>query len=204
VLPRGGRSSSGAWLERIEDPVELGVHGLLVRLVEHGLQECLHPRPRALRRCRHQVRGVVRSASLPACAGQHRAGRGHQPGVRIGGDELHPGQAPRDEIAEERQPARAVLRRAGLDAEDLPVTLRVHPGRQQHGDLDHPAALPNLHRQRVRRDERVRARIEGPVRNCSTCSSKSLAISDTCDLDSPVIPRDCTRSSIRLVETPRR
>ncbi|AKT50952.1 hypothetical protein ADJ73_05830 [Arsenicicoccus sp. oral taxon 190] len=42
------------------------------------------------------------------------------------------------------------------------------------------------------------------VRNCSTCSSSSLAITDTCDLDRPVMPRACTSLSIRRVETPSR
>ena len=31
----------------------------------------------------------------------------------------------------------------------------------------------------------------GRVRNASTCASRSLAISETCDFDSPVIPSDC-------------
>ena len=42
------------------------------------------------------------------------------------------------------------------------------------------------------------------VRNCSTCSSSSLAITETCDFDRPVIPRVWTSLSIRRVETPSR
>ena len=42
------------------------------------------------------------------------------------------------------------------------------------------------------------------VRNCSTWVSRSLAISETCDLLSPVIPSDWTSLSIRRVETPSR
>ena len=42
----------------------------------------------------------------------------------------------------------------------------------------------------------------GRVRNAATCSSRSLAISLTWDLDSPVIPRVRTSLSVRRVETP--
>lgn len=102
----------------------------------------------------------MRSASLPPRPGQGRAGRGDQPRVSVAGDELDPGEAAGDEVAEEGQPAGAVLGGADLQAGDLPVTLRVHAGRHQHGDLDHPAALTDLHRQGVRGDERVRAGIQ--------------------------------------------
>ncbi len=44
----------------------------------------------------------------------------------------------------------------------------------------------------------------GRVRNAATCSSRSRAISDTCDLDSPVIPNVRTSLSIRRVLTPSR
>ena len=42
------------------------------------------------------------------------------------------------------------------------------------------------------------------VRNCSTCSSSSLAITETWDFDRPVIPRVCTSLSMRRVLTPSR
>jgi hypothetical protein len=32
-------------LERVQDAIELGVHGVGVRLIEHGPQQGLHPRP---------------------------------------------------------------------------------------------------------------------------------------------------------------
>lgn len=44
----------------------------------------------------------------------------------------------------------------------------------------------------------------GYVKNCSTCSSSSLAITETWDLDRPVMPRVCTSLSIRRVLTPSR
>ena len=100
------------------------------------------------------------AASLPRSA-EGRAGRSDQPGVRVGSDQLHPGKAAGDEVAEEREPAGAVLGGVDLQAEDLPVPLRVHPGRDQHGDLDHAPALADLHGERVGGDERVRARVQG-------------------------------------------
>ncbi len=42
------------------------------------------------------------------------------------------------------------------------------------------------------------------VRNSCTCSSSSAAITETWDLDRPVMPKDWTSLSIRRVETPSR
>src|SRR3712207_7498117 len=58
----------------------------------------------------HQVRRVVRPASLPGGAGQRRADGLDQAAVRIGGDQLDPGQAARGQIAQERQPDRKSTR----------------------------------------------------------------------------------------------
>jgi hypothetical protein len=44
----------------------------------------------------------------------------------------------------------------------------------------------------------------GRVRNAATCASRSLAISETWDLDSPVMPSARTSLSIRGVDTPSR
>ncbi|COX41494.1 Uncharacterised protein [Mycobacterium tuberculosis] len=44
----------------------------------------------------------------------------------------------------------------------------------------------------------------GRVRNASTASSSSLAMIDTCDLESFVTPSVSTRRSIRRVDTPSR
>jgi hypothetical protein len=82
--------------------------------------------------------------------------------VRVGGDQPHPGQAACGQVAEERQPAGAVLSGGDLDTEDLPVPVGVHPGGDQGVHVDHPAALTNLKHQGVRGDERVRALVERP------------------------------------------
>jgi len=78
----------------------------------------------------------------------------------------------------------------------------VDAGRDQHVGVDHPASLADLHRQRVRGQECVRAWSRGRVRKSSTCASSSLAITETCDFDSLVLPRVSTSFSIRRVETP--
>lgn len=44
----------------------------------------------------------------------------------------------------------------------------------------------------------------GRVRNAATCSSRSAAIRETCDLLSEVMPRLATSLSIRRVDTPSR
>jgi hypothetical protein len=44
----------------------------------------------------------------------------------------------------------------------------------------------------------------GRVRKSSTWASRSLAITETCDFDRPVMPNDCTSLSIRRVLTPSR
>lgn len=61
---------------------------------------------------------------------------------------------------EERQPARTVLGGVDLQAQDLPIPLGVDTGSDQGRDLDHPAALADLHRQRVGGDERVRPGVQ--------------------------------------------
>ena len=90
----------------VDDPVELGVHRLGVGLVVDRVQQRLDPAPRALRGHRHQVRGVVGAAALPGGAGQGRGDRGDQAGVGVGGDQLDPGQAAGDQVAEERPASR--------------------------------------------------------------------------------------------------
>ncbi len=79
------------------------------------------------------------------------------PGVRVGGDQLHPAQASGDEVAQERQPAGAVLAAGDLHAQHLPVAVGVHAGghRRVHGH--DPSALPDFEHERVGGDERERA-----------------------------------------------
>jgi hypothetical protein len=102
----------------------------------------------------------VGAAALPRRAGQGRAERGDQAGVRVGGDQLHPAQAAGDQAAEERQPAGAVLAGGDVQAEDLAVPVGVDPGRQQGVHRHHPAALTHLQHQSVGGDERVRAGVQ--------------------------------------------
>ena len=130
---------------------------------------------------------------------------GDEPGVGIGGDQLDPGQAAGVQAAEQGQPAGLGLGRADVDAEDLAVPVSVDAGRDQDVGVDHPAALADLHRQRVRGQERVRARRPGAGSGSPRRGRRArVAITETCDFDSRVMPRVSTSFSIRRVETPSR
>lgn len=92
----------------IDNPVELGVHSVGVGLVVDRVQQGFDPAPRRLRGRGHEVGGVVGAAALPGGTGDRGADRGHEPGVRVRGDQLDPSQAAGGQVAEERQPAGAV------------------------------------------------------------------------------------------------
>lgn len=116
----------------------------------------------------------------------------------------NPGQASGAQIAEERQPAGAVLGRGHLQAADLPVAVAVDAGRNQGVDSDHATALADLQHQGVGCDEGVGPVSNGRVRNASTCASRSRAIAETCDFEGLVMPSDSTGFSICHVDTPSR
>jgi len=69
--------------QRVEDPVELGVHRPGIGLVVNGVQECFHLRPGTLRDGAHQVCRVVGAAALPGRSGQGCRGRSDQAGVGV-------------------------------------------------------------------------------------------------------------------------
>jgi hypothetical protein len=133
-----------------------------VGLVEDGPDQGRHPGLAGLAYLRQKITKVVRSASLPARAGQGRGDRGDQPGVRVGGDQHHPGQAAGHQAAEERQPPRAVLGGGDLEAGDLPVPVGVDPGGDQPVHQHGAAALADPQGQRVGLDEPVRPGIQRP------------------------------------------
>jgi hypothetical protein len=60
------------------------------------------------------IGGVVGAAPLPGCAGQGRVDRGHEAGVGVAGDQLDAGQSAGGQVAEEPEPAGAVLGGADL------------------------------------------------------------------------------------------
>jgi hypothetical protein len=81
-----------------------------------------------------------------------RAGRRDgfvQPGVGVGSDQHYPLSAAGDQVREGGVPRRPGLGRGALDAEHFPVALGVHPGRDQHNSVHHPACFAHLHRQRA-------------------------------------------------------
>ncbi len=56
-----------------------------------------------------------------------------QPGVRIGDDQAHAAQAPLLEATQERSPEHFVLAVADVDAQDLPIPVGGHTGRNDDG-----------------------------------------------------------------------
>jgi hypothetical protein len=102
----------------------------------------------------------VGPASLPGRAGQGGAEGLDQPAVGVAGDELDAGQSACGQLAEEGEPAGAVLGAGDLQAEDLAVSVGVDPGGDQGVHVDHAAALPDLEHQGVGGDEGVRAGVQ--------------------------------------------
>ena len=70
------------------------------------------------------------AASLPSGAGEGGADRRDQAAVRVAGDQGDPRQAAGGQVAEEPQPAGAVLGGGHVQAEDLPIAVGVDPGSQ--------------------------------------------------------------------------
>src|SRR5690606_19290301 len=77
----------------VQQSVELGTHGGGVGLVVDRVQHGLDGGPHALGADAHEVRGVVGTAALPHRSGQVRGDGLDQAGVRVTGDQAHPGQA---------------------------------------------------------------------------------------------------------------
>ena len=145
-------------LQGVQDPAELGVHRSGVGLVIDRVQQGPHPAPRRFRGHAHQVGGVMGAAPLPRGTGQRRADRLGQPAVGVGGDQGDTGQAAGGQIPEERQPPGAVLGAGDVQAQDLPVPLRVHPGRQQGVHIHDPPSPPGPSAPGRPRRRRYRAR----------------------------------------------
>ena len=123
----------------------------------------------------------------------------------IRGDELDATQAAGVQTTEQGQPAGLGLGRADVHAEDLAVPISVDAGRDQDVGVDDPTALADLHRQRVRGHERVRALVEWPGAEVLDVRVELLGHHRlTCDFDNLVMPKVSTSFSIRRVETPSR
>ena len=102
------------------------------------------------------------AAALPLRRPEHRPGRFDQPGMGIGGDQLHPRQAAGSQITEEPEPPLPGLRGAQLQAEDLAVAVVVDAGGDHGGDLDDPAVFTHFEHERVGGDKPIRPSIERP------------------------------------------
>ena len=77
----------------------------------------------------------------------------------ITGDQTDAGQAAGDQIGEERVPGAAGLGGGDLQTQHFAATIAVDASGHEHDGVDHPAALSDLHRQRVSCDERERPRL---------------------------------------------
>ena len=83
-------------------------------------------------RCGEQVAHRVDTAALPCGTLEAAADRFDQPGVRVGDDETHTGQAAVGQRCEELAPERLVLGVADIEAEDLTMPVSTQSG----GDHD--------------------------------------------------------------------
>ena len=123
----GGRGELG--LQLVDDPVELRVHLGGIGLGEDRAHEGRDDRLGGLRDPGEQVAHGMRATPLPGGAVEDRGDGVLQPLVGVGDDERDPGQPACDETAQERRPAGPVLGAEDVDAEDLPVAIGVHAGR---------------------------------------------------------------------------
>lgn len=176
--------------------------GLSVGLVIDGMPQGFDLRPRGLQCDGHQVSRVVGSASLTRSAVKALADCHVKPGLRIGGDKFDAGQAAGDEVTEEPPPAPSSLvascspRVPRYPSALTPVATRAYtPTTRLPSRTFGTTAVPALN-------------VNGPasssrrVWNGSTYSSGFLSISETRDLMSVVVPRDCTSLSIRTAKAP--
>jgi hypothetical protein len=98
------------------------------------------------------------AAPLPRRADERGSDRVDETRMRVGDHQSHAGEATSDETTQEREPSCAVFGGDHIDTEDLAVPIRVHAGRDHRRDVDDPATLTDLLRQRVHPHVRV-----GPV-----------------------------------------
>jgi hypothetical protein len=163
-----------------------------------------NPHPQ-LRRAPYADIGIRGSAVWPGSSGQVRDDRLDQAAIGVGGDELNPGEAAGERVSKEANRGRTGLRGRDPQALDFAVSVGVENGGKQHDRVVDPAT-PRIFivGAPVAKNVNGLASPRGRWRNWLTCSSKSVAIRDTCDLDSERLPRVLTSLSIRRVETPAR
>ena len=140
-----------------------------------------------------------------AAPGQRRGDRVDEAGVRVRADQLHAGEAARDQAAHEREPGGAVLGGDDVEAERLAEAVPVDADRVHDADVDRAAALAALDHQRVERHVRVGRAVERP--GAEVLDDPRRGSSPACEtwlFDIRSTPSCCTSFSTRRVETPAR
>jgi hypothetical protein len=123
--------------------------------------------------------------------------------VSIRDDQLHPGQAATTQISQERSPKSFILAVTNIDAQNFTGTVSGHADGDHHHPRHHPTIDSGLDIGRVTEDVRKRGVTKGRQRKAATCSSRSLQIRETLDLDTPdSIPNARTTSSTLRVQVP--
>ena len=102
-------------------------------------------------------------AALPGRAVEHAGDGVDQAPVGVGDHQLDPSKATGDQAAQEPGPAGAVLGRAQLQPQDLPMPVGVDPGGDQRRGVDHPTLHPDLDDQRVQPHQHIGVGVQGPV-----------------------------------------
>ena len=159
---RSAAASGKRVCELGDDPGVLVVHGGGVGLGEDRAHHRRDEALRALGDARQEVAHEVAAAALPSGARERGGDRVDQAGVRVGADQLHAGEAARDQAAHEREPSGPVLGGDHIEPERLAEAVPVDPDRVDDADVDRAAALTALHHQRVERHVRIRRAVERP------------------------------------------
>jgi hypothetical protein len=134
---------------------------------------------------------------------QHRRDRLGEAGMRVGDDQLDPGQATGDQVAQKRRPRGTILAGEHVHSEDLPVALGVDASGDHAGDADDPAGLAALDRQRVQPHRGIRASVQRPVAERRHLAIQALGQRGHLRLRQRGDAKVWTRPSTRRVDTPR-
>src|SRR5439155_21694064 len=104
----------------------------------------------------------VGAAALPGRSSERGRDRVDQSGVRVRTDQLHTGEAARDQTTDVGEPGGAVLGGDDVEAKRLAEAVPVDADGVHDADVDRAAALAALDLERVEGDVRVGGAVERP------------------------------------------